>query len=227
MTRLLGAGMCKWDDKRRQLATVGPEWPRNATLSLNGAHAVQRLSPTDTASALGQYIHYCNGYISSRVRADASSIADYNKFEILDPPPTTTWHCDTVNWNNFAERYVCLGDDGGECMCPAACTPCFSMHWPHLLENLQPIDPRTALAHPIRSILSNRVSLSHKALEATIYSSLDACILGVTVELNVHAGDKTVAFSHNLRGPYVNGTVVATHHVSGSSCYNAVRLQSL
>ena len=56
---------------------------------------------------------------------------------------------------------------------------------------------------------------------------MDACLLGVTVALNVYAGDKTVAFSRNLRGPYVNGTVVATHNASGSSCYNAVRLESL
>jgi hypothetical protein len=33
---------------------------------------------------------------------------------------------------------------------------------------------------------------------------------------------KSVAFSDSLRGPYVNGTVVATHNVSGASCYNAV-----
>lgn len=175
-------GICKWDDKRRQLAKVGVEWPRNATLSLNGAHAVQRLSPTDTTSALGQYIHYCNGYISSRVPADASSIADYNKFEILDPPPNMTWHCDTVNWNHFAGRYVCLGGDGGECT-------------------------------------ANRsAELSALPLHYSLYATMP-----VTVESIVHAGDKTVAFSHNLHGPYVNGSVVATHNASGSSCYNAVR----
>jgi hypothetical protein len=59
-------GMCKWDDSKRQLVKVGAEWPRNATLSLNGAHAVQRLSPADAASSAGQYVWYCNGDISSR-----------------------------------------------------------------------------------------------------------------------------------------------------------------
>jgi hypothetical protein len=29
-------GMCKWDDTKQQLMKVGHEWPRNASLSLNG-----------------------------------------------------------------------------------------------------------------------------------------------------------------------------------------------
>ena len=40
-------------------------------------------------------------------------------------------------------------------------------------------------------------------------------------------GDKTVAFAHALTGPYVNGTLVATHNASGSSCYNAVHIAHL
>jgi hypothetical protein len=37
----------------------------------------------------------------------------------------------------------------------------------------------------------------------------------------------SIAFSHSLTGPYVNGSVVATHHASGSSCYNAVHMPHL
>lgn len=96
-------GMCKWDDSKRQLVKVGAEWPRNATLSLNGAHAVQRFSPTDAASR-PVFVYFVNGFVSSRVSADAASIADYSKFQTLEPPPTTPWHCDTVNYNTFARR---------------------------------------------------------------------------------------------------------------------------
>ena len=147
-------GMCKWDDALNQLVKFGAEWPRNATLSLNGAKAVQRLSPTD-AAASPQFVWFVDGFVSSRVPANAASIADHTQFEMLEPPASPApggqpWRCETVNYNVFAERYVCVGSADG----------------------------------------------------------------------NV----KTVSFSHSLRGPYVNGTVVATHNSTGSSCYNTMHL---
>ena len=86
-------GMCRWDDSKSQLVKVGAEWPRNATLSLNGAHTVQRLSPTD-ANASPKYVWYVNGFVSSRVPADAASIADFSKFVIS--------LIATVFWSSFS-----------------------------------------------------------------------------------------------------------------------------
>ena len=154
-------GMCKWDDATSQLVPLGPRWPRNASLNLNGAKAVQRLSPAD-AAATPKHVWFVDGFVSSRVPADAASIADYSNFETLERPPSTLsgpgrWDCETVNYNVFAKRYVCVGGSGAG-------------------------------------------------------------------SKNV---DKAVAFSHALRGPYVNGTFVASHNSTGSSCYNLVHLAHL
>ena len=200
-------GMARWDDESQTLIKHGEEWPRNASLSLNGVHAVQRLSPAD-AARLPKYVWFCNGAVNSRVLADAASMSSYSSFESLPRLGlgATEWHCQTVNWNVATGRYVCMG----------------------------------------------------------------------TAAVNSASDVQSIAFSHSLRGPYVNGSVsrnsfpsfatsslppppllsappsprpspmllsslvltyagwrlavlqvVSTHNASGSSCYNALHMPHL
>jgi len=154
-------GMAIWNASARQMEALGSPWPRNASLSLNGAHAVQVISPADAAKGFEAYAWFVNGYVTSRVLAKASAVARYERFEHLPMPAMPTVSCNTVNWNAWAKRYLCLGD--------------------------------------------NRID------DGGIF------LFGGPVPI-------TIAWSHDLLGPYVNATEIIAHNASGASCYNGLHM---
>jgi len=102
-------GMMIWNGT--QMVELGNEWPRDTTLSLNGAHTIQVLSPKDMASGMNDFAWFVNGAVSSRVRRTRNDVANYSAFEKLDPPKSPSYSCNTVNWNTYAQKYLCLGDN--------------------------------------------------------------------------------------------------------------------
>jgi len=162
-------GMARWNESSSKFDQVSI-WPLNSTISLNGAHTVEKISPKDQLT-LGGYILYSNGV---RVPATEEALSQYSAFERVPPaapapqgvsaskgpgdsPARPASQYDqlgaNVNWNAWTGRYITVGV--------------------------------TSAGAP---------------------------------------GDVFVAFSNELNGPWRNGTSVASHQNSNSSCYNPLHL---
>jgi len=98
-------GVARWDDSTSQLVKVA-EWPTNLASGLEGAHTVHRLSPADE---LAGYAYFVNGAVRVRVKTSPGHAMDPHSYEQLHPVPSN-YSCATVNWNAYAQKYLCIGE---------------------------------------------------------------------------------------------------------------------
>lgn len=97
-------GMAKWSGESFEEIS---EWPRNSSLSLNGAHTIHAFGP---AHASNEWVYFVNNHVYCRVPAKDDLISNYSAFEVLPRPKGQTINCNTINWNDYIKRYICIGD---------------------------------------------------------------------------------------------------------------------
>eukprot|EP00937_MAST-01D_sp_MAST-1D-sp2_P001444 g1444.t1 len=215
-------GLARWDDGAEVFRPLPS--PLGYKMRYSGAQWVQRLSPED--EVLG-YAYYASAFAMSRVRATPAAIEDPAQYQYFTP---------------------CAADDAGGCALNATAT---AQSWGWKRGNLDHAAGGHSYFGPsqeaemVRAGLLRHADAHMQVVDAATGAPIGGVLARGSVNWNTHRQryalianrrDEAASGSSSrfgeiyyceaaaVTGPWTRCAVVATHNVTGTSCYNPLQL---